>query len=304
MGTALTRRQRQKVWAVFQSYRTLLDSNELMEFDDVIRTAMELIRSHSARLPYRHVIVDEAQDFSKSRYLLIRQILVASRLEEDLGSDSLFIVGDSQQRIYRRKFSLSQCGIPIRGRSRILRLNYRTTQEIGRFASEILQGITYDDLEEGELDNRGYHSVLHGEEPLLKGCSNFQEEIEFLTMQLQSGGNGICLLTRTNEQLQRYKHALEGRGVVLHTISLDDSDNPTELSITTMHKVKGLEFEQVYLVGMNHDVMPYKPVVDSLTDEAQREDFIRRERSLLYVALTRARRGVVVTWYGEKSAWI
>ncbi|MFW5710786.1 MAG: UvrD-helicase domain-containing protein [Spirochaetota bacterium] len=304
MGTALTRRQRQKAWAVFQNYRTLLDSHELVEFDDIIRTAMELIRSHSAQLPYGHVIVDEAQDFSKSRYLLIRQILLAGRLEQDLGPDSLFIVGDSQQRIYRRRISLSQCGIPIRGRSRILRLNYRTTQEIGRFAAGILQGMSYDDLEDGELDTRGYHSVLHGEEPLLKGFASYQEEIDFLARQLQSDSRGVCLLTRTNAQLQRYKNALEGRGIVLHTISLDDSDYPEELAITTMHKVKGLEFEQVFLVGMNSDTMPYKAVLDRLTDEAQREDFIRRERSLLYVALTRARRAAVISWYGEKSDWL
>lgn len=56
------------------------------------------------------------------------------------GADDLFLADDSHQRIYGPKVTLSKYGINIRGRSRRLTLNYRTTHENLRYAVGVLGG--------------------------------------------------------------------------------------------------------------------------------------------------------------------
>ena len=69
------------------------------------------------------------------------------RQGEDHAND-IFIVGDSHQRIYKNHPTLSKCGINVRGRSSILKINYRTTEEIRKYAFALLNGISFDDLDE------------------------------------------------------------------------------------------------------------------------------------------------------------
>ena len=84
------------------------------------------------------------------------------------GANDLFFVGDGHQRIYNRnRAAMSRCGIEIRGRSRKLYLNYRTTEEIRRRAVSLLEGCEIDDLDEGHDENRRYKSLSHGAPPLV-----------------------------------------------------------------------------------------------------------------------------------------
>ena len=100
----------------------------LRTFEDATLDALELIDERgSPELPYRSVIVDEAQDMGPQPLRLLRKIT-----REQM--DDMFLVGDGHQRIYRRFAVLGQCGIKIIGRGRKLRINYRTTEETRRFA--------------------------------------------------------------------------------------------------------------------------------------------------------------------------
>ena len=117
-GRSLDRKSRNLVWPVFEEFRNLLEERKLKEPEDAFRDARSVLSSSSSALPYKCVIVDEAQDFGTEAFKLISVLSQSShRDESEKGVNSLFIVGDSRQRIYGRKVVLGRCGIEIRGRS-------------------------------------------------------------------------------------------------------------------------------------------------------------------------------------------
>lgn len=197
-GTRLSRKQRQLLWPVFEEYRNLLRAQGLREPDDAMRDVAQLIEEKGAdAFPYKSVIVDEAQDMSPAAFSLIRAIA------GDPDKNDLFIVGDAHQRIYGKVVTLSHCNVDIRGRSRKLRLNYRTTDETRRWATDVLNGMTVDNLDGGVDSLKDYRSLMHGEEPFIQGFQSFkEEEVDYLAqaiLEIRTSENstaGICLYRR------------------------------------------------------------------------------------------------------------
>ena len=70
----------------------------------------------------------------------------------------------------------------------------------------------------------------------------------------------------------------------------DDEDEENKVSLMTMHASKGLEFDIVYIAGMEDDVIPSKRSLE------ENPDNIYEERRLFYVAITRARRELVINY--------
>jgi superfamily I DNA/RNA helicase len=162
-GVVLTRRKRDAIWPMFEEYRAQLASRKLKEVDDAYRDAAALLSKGGgpAEPAYSAIVVDETQDFGPQALRLLRAMIPA-------GANDLFFVGDGHQRIYNRnRAAMSRCGIEIRGRSRKLYLNYRTTEEIRRRAVSLLEGCDIDDLDEGQDENRRYKSLSHGAPPLV-----------------------------------------------------------------------------------------------------------------------------------------
>ncbi|MHC5931900.1 UvrD-helicase domain-containing protein, partial [Nostoc sp.] len=160
-GTRLNRAERAAIWVVFEEYRSLLQQKGWKESEDAMRDVCSLLQNKPGEtLPFKAVIVDEAQDMSDAVFSLIRAIVPP----KDDGND-IFLVGDPHQRIYGRKVVLSRCGIDIRGRSHKLRINYRTTDETRNWATKVLDGVTVDDLDGDKDDLKGYRSLLHGDKP-------------------------------------------------------------------------------------------------------------------------------------------
>src|SRR5436305_3059972 len=117
-----------------------------MDTPDLCRRARALLLSGAAPRPFDAVIVDEVQDLGPQELLLLAALAGA-------GPDCLTLVGDGGQRIYGRPISFKALGIDVRGRSHVLRLNYRTTEQIRRFAERILRD-SADDLDGGRDDRR------------------------------------------------------------------------------------------------------------------------------------------------------
>ena len=167
-GTRLSRETKKKIWAVFQEYRAQLNEAGAKEYVDVLRDARQVIPAKGLTLPYQSVIVDEAQDMSAEAF---RSFGIVPE-----GPNDLFIVGDAHQRIYRHRVSLGQCGIDIRGRGRKLKVNYRTTEEIRRYAVRLLEGREFDDLDGGADEQKVYISLTHGERPSVRVFATLAEE--------------------------------------------------------------------------------------------------------------------------------
>ena len=297
-GAALDRKQRKALWPVFEEYRALLSENGYSEPDDAMRDARKLIETSGEKLPYRTIVVDEAQDLGPLAFRLIRRMVPEEK-------NDIFIVGDAHQRIYKRQTVLSRCGIEVRGRSRKLRINYRTTEETRQWAVALLEGRDFDDLDGGRDTQKGYRSLLRGQPPRLEGFATFEKEAEFLAAylkELQSSGEplqNVCLAARTKALLEKYRSALEENGIKSVVVKADTAEDRRQdgVRLATMHRVKGLEFDRMIIAGAG--ALPHKFVheTDDPTEARERDTM---ERSLAYVAATRARTHLLVTWNGER----
>jgi superfamily I DNA/RNA helicase len=306
-GVRLSRKDRQSVWPVFEEYRLLLNEHALREVDDAMRDARLLLEGKQSTLPYQSVIVDEAQDMGAQAFRLVRTMVADGDRKNDI-----FIVGDGHQRIYRHKVVLSQCGINIRGRSRKLRINYRTTEETRRWAVGLLEGVSVDDLDGGKDDQKAYKSLLRGVDPEVKCLDSFAEEVDFITeylkrMESQGGSpKETCLVARNNNLLKQYESSLSEKGLKTYRVRRSEPEDRSEpgLRMATMHRVKGLEFDRVIIAGVNDGIIPYRGAGSESSDPVVQREAEWQERALLYVAATRARQDVLVTSFGKPSIFL
>ncbi|PID45075.1 MAG: DNA helicase [Proteobacteria bacterium] len=301
-GTRLNREQRFAIWPVFEEYRHQLNRARLKEVDDAYRDAAELIKNQHIELPYCAVVVDEAQDMGTQAFNLLRAIVPE-------GKNDLFIVGDAHQRIYgRNKVILGKCGINIRGRSRKLKINYRTTDEIRRWAVGLLEGRNIDDLDGGEDSNSIYKSLTHGEAPVIERFENPDEQaayIKALLSESEEPASHSCVVARTNKEVSDIQERLEKLGLKTSVIKPSEPDmlDDDTVKLATVHRVKGLEFDQVILASANDGLIPLEYALKNKADALSQKDADTEERSLVYVAITRARKSAFVLSYGAVSEY-
>ena len=160
-GRPLTKAQRSHVWQAAQRVTAELAAVHQATHLQLANEATHLLRQAGVPL-YRHILVDEAQDLHPTQWRLLRAAVAP-------GPDDLFIAADPHQRIYDNKVSLASLRISVRGRSRKLSLNYRTTQEILSWAVPLLGTDPVTGLD-GEVDSLlGYRSPMHGRSPQAAG---------------------------------------------------------------------------------------------------------------------------------------
>ena len=275
----LNRKKRIAIWPVFNEYRVQLSLNHLKEVDDAYRDAAALLKDPELKTMYSSIVIDESQDFGTQALKLLRAIIPE-------GKNDLFFVGDGHQRIYKRnKAVMGQCGINIRGRGRKLYLNYRTTDEIRNYALGILTGREIDDLDGGIDENKRYKSLSHGPKPRIEKTSDLDSAPNLITKILKDWetdhkGNFFpktCVMVSKNKILNSLKTHFEQTGLNCTVLKHDqlDEDKPEILRLSTMHRAKGLEFDQVIVILDN-----------TIPLDVDDED---NTPNLIYVSLTRAR---------------
>lgn len=304
-GTRLDRKKRMLIWKVFENYQNLMKEHQIRDINTAMYECRKILESSGKTMLYEHIIVDEGQDFSDNAYRLLRA-LAGPQHENDL-----FIVGDSHQRIYRNHPVLSRCAINVRGRSSILRINYRTTEEIRRYAFALLNGIPFDDLDEDQEIGDNCQSLTHGLKPVVKNFKDANEELEFLVSEVKklkdngvSLGN-ICVVARTKKLVEDYIANFTKNGIRCFAIKRNKNDDRSfdGLRVATMHRVKGLEFQYVFVVAVNNRIVPLPSAINR-TDSVSEAESMTSEKCLLYVALTRAQKGAYITSYGKPSEFI
>lgn len=300
-GTALSRSKRIAVWKIVDAYRRMNQLDDIVTYPEIVALAVAILRNRAANggvRPGDHVLVDEAQDFHAVHWLLLRELA-------DPGANDLFIAEDSHQRIYGQKVPLSRFGIAVVGRSRRLTLNYRTTAQNLDYAVGLLSGARYEDIEGEEEKSGDYRSVRTGPAPVQDGSSSTVEELDHVASRLSDWneqgirGDTIGVLTRTKGQLQKLQAGLAERGIEVRDV--DRPGDGTAPLVMTMHRAKGMEFSRVILFAVNEGLLPLGYEVSNLP-ESEARDALLRERSLLYVAATRARDELVVSWSGRPSS--
>lgn len=303
-GTRLDRKQRAQVWKVLEAATQRLASRNERTYVQIAAAAAGYLGQEVVK-PYQHVIVDEAQDLHEAQWRLLRAAVTE-------GPNDLFIVGDAHQRIYGRRSSLSKVGINIRGRSRKLRINYRTTRQILRWSLAMLGEGDYDDLDEGSdsQDVAGYHSYLDGPEPTCEGFASKGAMVAGLVRQVQRWiANGvdesdIGIAARTRGSFGAVEEALRSGGVLAQLLGRDLKSGDG-VAIGTMHRMKGLEYRCMAVIDVSVDEVPNPFDLTARSDDPVQHDLdVQRERCLLYVACTRARDDLWVGWSGKPSPFL
>jgi mRNA-degrading endonuclease RelE of RelBE toxin-antitoxin system len=276
-GTVLTRGKRDAIWPVFEDYRAAITLRKLKEVDDAYRDAASLLITNLTS--YASIVVDETQDFGPQALKLIRAMV-------EPGKNDLCFVGDGHQRIYNHHLaSMSSCGIDIRGRGKKLYLNYRTTEEIRRAAVALLEGCEVDDLDDGSDEVKKYKSVSRGPEPAFIQVPHledaFAKAVAVVGVALEAG-RSVCVMVPNKHEAQETLKALKEAGISSKLIGPNERDRAESSAarVATMHRAKGLEFDEVVLIA--------KP--DHTPGSTKQFDKQRLE----YVALTRAKRNATV----------
>lgn len=304
-GTRLDRKKRMQIWKVFEAYQNLMKEKQVRDINTAMYECRLLIEKTSSETRYRHVIVDEGQDLSANAFRLLRSI-AGEEHENDI-----FIVGDAHQRIYKNKAALSKCGINIRGRSSVLRINYRTTEEIRKAAFALLNGIFFDDLDDSFDTGDRCQSLTHGSVPEIIATANANEEFEAILAKIKGlidGGvsaKNICVVARTHKLLDDYIAHFTSSGIRCYEIKGNKADDRglDGIRVATMHRVKGLEFQYVFVVAANNRIIPLASAIDH-TDSVSEQETMTAEKCLLYVALTRAQKGAYISGYGKMSEFL
>jgi superfamily I DNA/RNA helicase len=309
-GTPLDRKTKERVWSVFAAYRARLDAESLSEPEDAYRHAREILKTTPSLLPYRAVVVDEAQDLGAEAFRLIAAI--APVADGKAAQDSLFIVGDAHQRIYGRKASMSKCGIDVRGRSQKLKICYRTSDEIRRWAVAVLNGVAVDDLDEALDDLHGYRSLFHGPAPKVVFAKTNRGEFDALKEWIEEcrdeglDESDICVLARRNDDVREIAEMLRSSEYDVVVLQSHKADDRTKSGVRagTMHRSKGLEFGAVAIVRANKDTVPPAWLLANAHDAAIRRSIMDAEKSLIHVSSTRAKRRLFVGSSGRPSELI
>ncbi|MED4600214.1 3'-5' exonuclease [Paenibacillus validus] len=304
-GTRLDRKLRIQVWSVIEEFQALMKDRQIRDLETAMYECRLMILKNPGVLQYSAVIVDEAQDLSINAFRLLRSIAGEQH------KNDMFIVGDAHQRIYKNKVILSKCGINVRGRSSRLRINYRTTEEIRKYAFGLLRGVPFDDLDTDSDSGDSCRSLTHGIKPVVKSFNSALEELGFIIdeiKRLHSLGTdfkNICIVARTHKLLDDYISGLSAIGIRTYEIKRNkiDDRNIEGVRVATMHRVKGLEFKHVFVAAVNKRIVPLHTAIDT-TDSVTEEESVTAEKCLLYVALTRAQETAYITSYGLQSELI
>jgi hypothetical protein len=296
-GTPLGKAQRRQVWQAVQSLESSLRTMGRDTFPQLADQA-----AHIAGPLYQHVIVDEAQDLHPAQWRLLRALA-------QNGPDDLFIVGDPHQRIYDNHVSLAKLAINVRGRSRRLTVNYRTTQEILAVAVPTLGPGSFAGLDDSTDSLDGYRSPLHGRRPKVIPASSREAELAALVRQVRSWldegiePHAIGVAARAGYVWKAASDALHAAGIPVAKLSASPKTNGVRLG--SMHGLKGLEFQAVAVIGVSDGVVPAPNAVTPADEDplAHAQD-LQRERCLLFVACTRARDHLYVSYSGTPSPFL
>lgn len=291
---------RRQVWETVRRYVGAMRVEGLWSYPQLAGEAARVL-ARSGPL-FRHVVVDEAQDLHPAQWRMLRAAVPE-------GPDDLFIVGDPHQRVSDNRVSLASLGINVRGRGHRLRVSYRVTQEILDWSMPILGRRAALGMDDDADTLAGYRSLLRGPAPVVRGCENRTEELtalgEWVRVWLEAGVNPseIAVAGRNQWVVRGVAKELEARGVP--TTPLEGAGDTAAVRIGTMHRMKGQEFRCVALVGVSDHLLPPKAALEAAEgDQVALEHAYQQERTLLFVACTRARDALYVSHVGRPSRLI
>lgn len=298
-GKAISRKDRLLVWDMIEDFSNRKKSEGLFYKEEIYNKVSHYLQKHSQYL-FSHIVVDELQDFSNIELRFIRSLTSEAK-------NDLFLVGDPLQNIYNKRINFSKAGISVRGkRSKRLRINYRTTEEIKSLALRVISEEDYDDFDGSVEDKKGYLSLFHGVRPEYHVYKTKNEELDAVATDVKKlveegyAFNDIVIAARTKDAIDDFRNHFHKQSIPFVNKNLLNSQNEG-VRLSTFHGLKGLEFKQVFLVDVNERTFPKQPhTFHSMTYEEQGK-VTKTEKALFYVASSRAIQRLMISGVGRKS---
>ena len=290
--TRLPEAQRAVLWAVFDAVQRSIKAEGLITHSGMFNQLAKEVagRKHP---PFDHVVIDEAQDIS------VAQLRFLAAMGADR-PNALFFAGDLGQRIFQQPFSWKSLGVDIRGRSRTLHINYRTSHQIRMQADQLL-GPEVSDVDGNTETRRGTVSVFNGPTPSILIFDSKDKEICAVADWLAERGkyglapHEIGVFVRSEAEIERARAAATKADLPYKVLDEHVETVSGKTSISTMHLAKGLEFRAVAVMACDDEIIPLQARIETVADDADLEEVYNTERHLLYVACTRARDNLLVT---------
>ncbi|MDR0306376.1 MAG: UvrD-helicase domain-containing protein [Chitinispirillales bacterium] len=290
--TRLPENRRKILWDIFENVRKKLKEKTWVTQSEMF-VKLGNILSAKKNPVYDFIIVDESQDIDIPQ-LRFLALAAAKR------PNALFFAGDLGQRIFQQPFSWKSLGVDIRGRSKTLKVNYRTSHQIRSFADKLL-GPEISDVDGNTEERKGVVSVFNGPKPEVTVLPSIDAEIDNVADWLQERINEnlspheLAVFVRSEAELDRAKQAVEKAGQSVNNLTNVVELVQEKISIGTMHLAKGLEFKGVAVIACDDEIVPLQQRIESVGDDADLEEIYNTERHLLYVACTRARDHLLIT---------
>lgn len=294
-------KQRETLWPVFERARALIAAQGLLTWPMIFGKVTEHFSTRADK-PFSHAVVDEAQDLGVPELRMLAAITPQ-------GPDRLFFAGDLGQRIFQEPFSWKALGVDIRGRSKTLKVNYRTSHQIRQAADRLLPKIVQD-VDGVEQDRRGTVSVFNGPEPEIRIFDSADSESQGVADWIKGlVADGVApaeigLFVRSNGQLARARSAVKAAGHAQLELSERLEEPQGRVAIGTMHLAKGLEYKAIAVMACDDNILPLQERVETVADESELDEVYETERHLFYVACTRARDKLLVSGVDPASEFL
>ncbi len=281
---------------LYKAYKSHLTLNKKIDFSDLINEANQILEAKDKKtlqnFNFKYILVDEFQDISKNREMLIKNLL-------EINQDSkLFAVGDDWQSIYR--FTGSDIGLmtdfedrfhPKNAQRNIISETHRFPKEISNLASEFISKNPRQ-IKKSITTSKGLGKIA-----LCKIEKYSIEDIKRILdrIPIKEGPNkkGVFIIYRNENSVLDVTDAKRFQNLQEYREDLD-------LTLSSIHGVKGLENDIVIVLGLDGGMFGFPrlssedPIISMLLPEE--EDFPNaEERRVMYVALTRAKERIFIT---------
>ena len=289
----VTKEHKAIIWSVFTTYQDIMKSRGKIDFDDFALLCLNKIEHTSTfKAPFSHIVIDEAQDLNKAQILTISKLVSPD-------TNSITIIADSAQRIYKSGFTWKEVGINVQGsRSVALKKNYRNSLEIAQAAYSLLSH----EKDTADFTEHQTDHIKSGNKPRIIHFNSVSDEINWLISGLKKmeRKSKAVILHRTNEGVKKCHTALLNAGIDAEIIQDNVNYFSNTIKLSTMSSIKGLEFDNVFILDLNDDIIPFPPGFVDDNDEFH----VSTERRLLYTCMTRAKRNLLMLSSGKPSRYL
>lgn len=291
---------RKAIFELMNLYNKKLKELGYIDFKDMGLIAYKQAKKNVDK-KYNHIIIDESQDLTRVQLKFLKLLF----LEKEYSS--LIFICDTAQSIYPHSWlvkgrSFTSIGFDMTGKSNSLSKNYRTTTQIAEAAYSLIED------DENIIENENYVEPAlidrQGEYPVCKYFNSQYGEAEFIISEIKNRllnkykKRDIAIIARNRSLIEYMESKLDAAGIDSTIISSSQANFEKDgVRLLTMHSIKGLEFEVVFIIGLNKDIIPFLSYQD-LNDESMQESM---DKKLFYVGMTRANELLYLTSSGMPS---